>query len=391
MVNRGQKISPHSGASGQFLRLCLRGRRDPQALEAARALATHADLDWETFCDVAQAEGVAPLLYRTARDQDLLPPSTEQRLRRTYDETVVRNTLLFYELESALAKLALAGVPVILLKGAALSRTVYGEAAVRPIRDLDLLVREDDAPAALRVLAALGYEPTRVETRANAVATFKNEVLLFKSGPIRVPLELHWSLFDSPHHQQRLPIDWFWRTAVPIRSGGISALVLGPEAQILHLCGHMVLHHGAGNLLWLFDVAEVITTFGAEIDWQEVLAQAQACDLVLPVQRVLMRVSDELAAPIPPTVLERLQAVRASAAEVRVFALLTSEHRSVAQRFWAKLATLSTCRRRLTYAWGQLFPSPGYMRQRYRITHTLLVPLYYPYRWFRGLRSAVER
>ena len=48
---------------------------------------------------------------------------------------------------------------------------------------------------------------------------------------------------------------------------------------------------------------------------------------------------------------------------------------------------LSRWSERLGYAWTHLFPSAAYMRQRYDIPHPLLLPLYYPYRWFRGLRS----
>jgi hypothetical protein len=32
----------------------------------------------------------------------------------------------------------------------------------------------------------------------------------------------------------------------------------------------------------------------------------------------------------------------------------------------------------------------GYMRYRYRIRHSLLVPLYYPYPWILGVRSATQ-
>ena len=44
-------------------------------------------------------------------------------------------------------------------------------------------------------------------------------------------------------------------------------------------------------------------------------------------------------------------------------------------------------RRRLHFAWINLFPSAGYMRQRYRLAYDALLPLCYPYRWALGLRS----
>jgi hypothetical protein len=61
------------------------------------------------------------------------------------------------ELGAVLQSLATAGVTPVLLKGAALARTVCDNPGPRPMDDVDLLLREADVPAALRELAALGY------------------------------------------------------------------------------------------------------------------------------------------------------------------------------------------------------------------------------------------
>ena len=42
-------------------------------------------------------------------------------------------------------------------------------------------------------------------------------------------------------------------------------------------------------------------------------------------------------------------------------------------------------RKRAYLAWISLLPSPAYMRHRYNIRHSLLLPLYYPYRWLVNL------
>jgi hypothetical protein len=150
-------------------------------------------------------------------------------------------------------------------------------------------------------------------------------------------------------------------------------------------------HSGEGELrlLWLHDVAEVIAFYQEQIDWDQVLARARAYDLVLPVQQILTRVGHEWHAPIPPAVLERLRALRPSRDEERVFAWLTSAHRS-AQRFWVDLAGMPGWGPRLRFAWCIFFPSAGYMQRCYRIPHRFLVPLYYPYRWFLGLRDTLR-
>ena len=42
-------------------------------------------------------------------------------------------------------------------------------------------------------------------------------------------------------------------------------------------------------------------------------------------------------------------------------------------------------RQRLHFARANVFPSADYMRQRYGVRHPLLLPIYYPWRWLRGL------
>ena len=166
---------------------------------------------------------------------------------------------------------------------------------------------------------------------------------------------------------------------------------MGPEAQILHLCGHLVLHHGVEErLLWLHDIAAVVVRYREEIDWPTLLERARACDLLVPLQQVLPRIACDWQAPIPAAVLERLAELRPSRAEERIQARLSSGPRPAGRRLWDDLADTPSWRRRLHMALVHIFPTTTYMRQRYRIRHRLLVPLFYPYRWFLGLRGLVS-
>ena len=375
----------------EFVLLCLRSHWDPTALPAARELA--GTLDGPALLNRACAEGIAPLLYSRLRGEGVLPPAVEAGLHQAYYASARRNVSLLHQLELVLGQFAAAGVSIMLLKGAALALAVYDSPAARPMGDLDLLVRPEDAERALDLLEGAGYAPVRAETQPGAAIAFENEVMLRRPGPVETAIEVHWGLIDSPYYQHHLPMDWFWRTTIPLTVDRTATQMLGPEAQLLHLCAHMVLHHGnmgQPRLLWLHDVAEVVTHYRERIDWDLLLNQARACDLVLPVQRVLPRVAADWQVPIPAAALNRLQALHPSREEARVFAQLTADSRPVARRFWNDLTAMPTWADRLRFAWANLFPSPAYMRQHYQVPHPLLLPLYYPYRWYLGLRSALS-
>ncbi len=371
-------------------------RWQPQTLPAVRRLLARPPfaaakggrdpLVWQALYDLAEQERVAGLLYDAARSHALCPPAIQRRLHDFAAYTAVQNRMRLAALGDALDDLAAAGVPAILLKGAALLEAFYSHPPLRPMVDLDLLVRKADAATALAQLTAAGYRAVDLGPHAHSTLTFENEILLIGPGPQAAMLEVHWSLFDSPHHQARIPEAWLWQSARPLHAAGRPALILGDEAQLLHLCGHLALHHaGQPDLLWLHDVAEVLHHVHRRIDWDLTLAQAQACDLSLSLRQTLLQVVALWSAPAPAWVLDRLAALPASAAEERLITARARGPQPVRQRFWADLQAQPGWKARIGYAWQHLFPAPAYMRRRYQIRHPALLPLAYPYRWGVGL------
>jgi hypothetical protein len=371
-------------AETEFLILCLRSRWQPATLAAAQALAAAPGWNWDTTAQRVATEGIAPLLAHTLRGAQWVPAELRSAWRTAYLRNGMRNALLFQNLATVLDGLARTRIPVIVLKGAALAETIYGNVALRPMVDLDLLVRPAQAQAALAVLQELGYATADIEERAGVTLNYENEVALVKPGVVPAAMELHWSLFDSPFYQQRLNLDWFWASARPATIAGRPAQVLGLEAQLLHLSAHVVLHHQGAGMLWLHDIAELLARQADRVDWNQLLVQAQENDLVLPLQQVLQEVTVAWQVSIPHAASARLAALEPRAEERRVYSWLTAEQRPVVQRFWADLASLPGWRQRLDFAWRNLFPAPAYMVQRYGIRRRWLTAAYYPYRWWTG-------
>jgi hypothetical protein len=360
------------------------------ALPAARQRAKQEPLDWDAVRRLAHHERLSPLLYRILHEQGVAPVSVERALRDEYYRTLGCNAFLLDQLGDALHHLKAHNVAVIVLKGAALAETVYRDLGLRPMGDLDLLVRREALSTTLCVMGTLGFDRLDPEVHEGIDAAYENEITLSKPANLEVQVGVHWSLFDSPLYQHKLPMDWFWQTARPARLCDVPGQMLGPEAQVLHLCGHLWLHHQGQGLLWLHDVAEVIAFYRTQIDWEQLLDKAQTFDLVVPVQQTLTHLADEWHVPIPADVLQRLRGLQPSPHELRTFSWLTAEHRPVAWRFRSDLVSMRDWKERWRFAWSHLCPSPAYMQHRYRIRHACLLPLYYPYRWFLGLSSAVS-
>ena len=379
----------------RFTLLCLAARRqaDPGRVAELRELAHSGEVDWEDCQALAETEKLEPLLFAFLAGQGVLPGPVEARWRLAYRRNAARNALVFHELAHVLRQLAGARVPAILLKGAALALTVYEKPALRPMADLDLLLHPADVPDALEALQAEGYAMSLPELGLVNALEYTNEFLLSRPGGAEIPVELHWGLFNSPFYGHEALEAWLWEGALPaqpVEGVSLPPRIFRPEAQILHLCGHLALHHAGEGLLWLNDIAEVTYHYREQIDWRILLEQAQAADLVLPLQQVLPRVAEGWQAPIPAEALAALGALQPSPVEARVFGGMSTGQRSVASEVWSGLAGLGGTAGRLRYLAAKLLPSAAYMRQRYRIRNAALLPLYYPYRWLLGVRSALS-
>ncbi|MBN1922047.1 MAG: nucleotidyltransferase family protein [Anaerolineae bacterium] len=373
---------------------CLRARWDPAALDSARSRIPVSAPEWELWAGSAVRAGVGALLGTTLRQHAQVPPAIMDLWNGHYVRNLRHTTGTLRELARALEALHREGIATLLLKGAALGVAVYRNVGLRPMGDIDLLVRREDAARALALMEGLGYAATGAETRPGATLEYENEVALRHTRkPQLAPVELHWGLLDSPHYQSTLDMDWFWRTAQPLEVEGASTLMLGPEAQVLHLCAHLMLHHAgaSSHLQWYHDIAEVLVAYGDALDWEALLAVAATNDLVLPLQRVLPVVWDCWQIEPPAGLRAKLAALQPSAKEAQLYAQLTAPARPVAQRFFTDLASMQGWRQRWAYAWENIFPAPAYMRERYRFSNSLLLPCAYLWRWLRGLASILGR
>ena len=368
--------------------LILRGRWDKTALQVAREIAKNSDLDWDNLCEFVYIEALTPLLYRILRNEDWLPENVQTQWQNAYYQNACRNTLLLRELGKVLQSLADIGVDVIVLKGAALAEKVYGDIAARQMVDLDLLIHPEDLAIVREVVANLGYQLAGVEMQSGFNEEFRNEEIHLKQGLININLDLHWKLVSPVYYQRTFLTDWFWETAILTKLSDAPAFILGNEAQIVYLCAHLMLHHGGNSLLWLHDIAEAIAFSPTAIDWDLVITKAQTYNLVLSVQQILLRVADEWKAEIPVNVRSQLVALKPTWEEVRAYSW---QNQTMALRLFDDLAGAKDWLTRLHIAWNTLFPSRAYMQQRYQIPHSLLIPLYYPYRWLRGFRKVGTR
>jgi len=116
--------------------------------------------DWPSVEERIFQEGLSALFYSHLRSLDLLsflPGDMRKRLGRIYAETSLINRHLLKILETLEEALAERNMKVIVFKGAALLNTVYRDPALRPMEDIDLIVREEQLGVLKEILETMGF------------------------------------------------------------------------------------------------------------------------------------------------------------------------------------------------------------------------------------------
>lgn len=245
-------------------------------------------------------------IRRLAGSEDI-PEMALRFLMERYYEVGSRNARLYNQLEHTLVRLADAGIDAVVLKGAALAEPVYGDIALRPMEDLDLLLHTRDVERANAILEVRGYRPLEWYRRAAWYRMHSHHLAPLVSPDGSVVIELHRHIVP-PATRVELAVDELWARVRPTQIGSTQAFVFAPEDLLFHVCTHHALSREfVGGLRTLCDIAAVIDRFGEELDWNRLVSVATAAGASQHVFFALAWAHALVGAACPETVLATLE------------------------------------------------------------------------------------
>lgn len=361
-------------AEGALLLTALRAHTDRAA---AQAVSRYPETEWSVVVRHAEWHDVMPLLaHRLAQSAAVLPADVAGRLRQAYLVSAARALRISRQLSDVLRALRGADTPVIPLKGAALAEPVYGNIALRPMRDLDLLVEPSRLEDVERVLLSLGYGPADRPPVAEERARWHHLTPFRRDGALNI--EVHWTL-EVPSSPFPIEPASLWRRAVPVTIAGEPTLGLSPEDQLLHLCLHAGYHHRFRvRLRHLADVSTLLETQGHALAWTDLAAQARAWGVERFVSCTLAVASRLLGPPLPDESLAILAPALADAPLVsaaRAFVMAAPLRLPIAYR---EARRADGAREKAQVYFRSIFPAREKLRAMYDIPPgSWSLPLYY--------------
>lgn len=190
-----------------------------------------------------------------------------------------------------------------LLKGWPLAEQLYGSAALRHSKDIDLYIAPDEIDMAVSVLQALGYgidEEHEARLPQLSAPAFRAEYndLSWRHPRLRTQVELHWRNY---HFHGWPELREFPEAFVDhaLDRTGESVQVLSPPANLVYLAMHGQQHLWL-RLKWLLDIARLAKQRGPERLLDD-LAFARRTGAARPVVLAVVLAHRVFDSPLPET------------------------------------------------------------------------------------------
>lgn len=277
-----------------LLRAACSEATSPQDL----ATQLQAPVRWKSLFDLAEHQGVLPILYqRLAGIAELVPGDHLRTLKRSYQANLHKVMLLSLELIRIYDHLLSSGIEVLAYKGLALAEAVYGDMALRQAGDIDLLIQASDFPRIRDAVRELGYTPHWQIPEAQERAYLKSGyecVFDGSAGPNL--LELQWAI-QPRFYAVDFDMVGLFRRAVTVPVAGHPMTTPCAEDLFIVLSVHAG-KHVWGRLIWLCDFARIMQR--PDLNWNAIAAQAKDLHIVRIVRVSMLLANRMLAAPIPP-------------------------------------------------------------------------------------------
>lgn len=296
------KNNPEGGLVKYILRKTI-GERE----EEINYLLNLNHINWEAFKEFLIYNEIAPFAWLALKDySSFLTSELREFLKNTYYCALVHCQQLKQEFLRILIAFKKAGVSILPVKGIALIEDVYSPWPIRPMSDIDLLVKEENLPEAERVFSDLGYRKDLYGLKEEYWRKKQCHIAFFKreNEGLSFLVELHWSLDFKRRGRYILPE--LWERIREINVDNQAVKVLSPEDTFFSLALHSRRYGKPLCLKNVYDFVLLLNKYASDFNWDYVLNQGRKYNLFSAIFFMLYQAKLLLNINVPQYVWERL-------------------------------------------------------------------------------------
>lgn len=355
-----------------------------------------ATLDWDYIFRKCREEGVCPLIYNhlnhlnDSKFKAYIPRAILGAFERDYYENCARNTLICEEAGKILDAFNQENIKTILLKGVFLAESIYKNLALRPMTDIDILIRKADLGKANEVLKRSGYSvpPNYEDFLGNSLLSSINSLTYKASNSINFPVHLHWHLINSTWPLDflvsKIDMERIWSCAEPAKVNRIDTLTLAPHHLLIYLGQHSF-NHSFDRAILLSDILEILRYYKTEPNWDLLIEDAEAFSLSSVLHHSLFFASRLLS--FEAAGLEKLSPRRSGFLEKMLSFCACRHIRSEKLSYLAYLFMQKGFSRRSKFIAKTILPSPYVMAHIFALPKSRITVRHYYQRISRNIRA----
>jgi len=245
------------------------------------------------------SQRLVPLLYRNLLDNGV-QGSLMALYKGVYRRFWLKNQFLFNRTKPVLEVLHKLGIETLLFKGAGIVVGCDLSYALRPMDDIDFLVRKEDAQIAINAIRELGWKPkneywANYDSNGNAVMYYdgKNQCI-----------DLHWHSLKNKitgNHE-----NGYWKRSFNANIDKIPIRIMGTTDHLIHTCVHGIKWNPIPPIRWIADAIILLNNSKTTTQWDHLLEHSERLRVTLPMFHGLCYLKNNLDILVPDYVLRSL-------------------------------------------------------------------------------------
>jgi hypothetical protein len=345
------------------------------------------NLDWDSFLKKARENGVSAVVYsklnKIKKDCPYIPPHVFEGLKKIYYMNATKNSLIFEELGRMLETFRKIGIQIIVLKGAALAEKIYGNLALRPMTDVDLLAKKEELFRLDEQMKTLGYRPSDIAIDDIDLSSTYLTTVDYRSLASNPPsFHVHWHFVNSsvPNESyiKDIKIEDIWRDAEKTKIANVETLAMAPHHLLIHLSEHALrITHSLSKLSLLCDISEAVNYYQERLDWDRLIKDSLKFNLNRMVYISLYFSSRFLETKIPEYVLSKLRPEALSLGEIIFMNSISKNKRFPGLSYLVHLSMNNGLYKKMKFLGKTLFPPAQFIAQRNYIPQSKLSYIHY--------------
>lgn len=234
-----------------------------------RDLLSFYSINWGRFKDLIIYHELTPFTYFALKDcSSFLPQDLIAFLRNSYYCSLARCQYLWKEFLRIYDAFEQAGIILLPIKGVALLEDLYPDRPLRPMTDLDFLIREENLLKAEEIFRDLEYRKELYGLKEEYWRKNQYHVTFYhRQKQKKLPfVELHWSLDYKRKNRNLLPKSW--DRIRQVSADGRIIKLLSPEDTLFCLALH---NRRFGKTLCLknvYDLVLLLNKYATDFDWE---------------------------------------------------------------------------------------------------------------------------